>query len=216
MHDAHTGTQLHTFIASSCLSTHAHSYTVVTCSFCRRYLLVATDSPILLVLRLADWGVVRRLYGLDVDKFHNASVAWHKSSSYIMAGVYTGSCGCVGCAVAVTVSENASWPWPGAVQYGVVLGGVLVGVVLAQFETASWPQGSALLAGPAMFLSAGRRTAGGLDRRARCCADALLLLLLLLQVLRMRRCTCIMWGPPRWLRSCGATPSTCVPCTTMK
>lgn len=49
-------------------------------------MLVATDSPILLVLRLSDWGVVRRLYGLDVDKFHNASVAWHRSSSYIMAG----------------------------------------------------------------------------------------------------------------------------------
>lgn len=51
-----------------------------------RYLLVATDSPILLVLRLSDWGMVRRLYGLDVDKFHNASVAWHWGSSYIMAG----------------------------------------------------------------------------------------------------------------------------------
>lgn len=81
--------------------THMYSYTVVTfcCCCCCRYLLVATDSPILLVLRLADWGVVRRLYGLDVDKFHNASVAWHKSSSYIMAGVHSRSCGCVGCAV---------------------------------------------------------------------------------------------------------------------
>lgn len=55
-----------------------------------RYLLIVTDSPILLVLRLSDWGVVRRLYGLDVDKFHNASIAWHRSSSYIMAGT-TGS-----------------------------------------------------------------------------------------------------------------------------
>jgi hypothetical protein len=53
---------------------------------CCRYILIATDSPILLVLRLSDWGVVRRLYGLDVDKFHNVSVAWHKSSSYIFAG----------------------------------------------------------------------------------------------------------------------------------
>lgn len=55
-----------------------------------RFLLVATDSPILLVLRLSDWGVVRRLYGLDVDKFHNASIAWHRNSSYMFAGGWVG------------------------------------------------------------------------------------------------------------------------------
>eukprot|EP00879_Flechtneria_rotunda_P024118 GHRR01025562.1.p1 GENE.GHRR01025562.1~~GHRR01025562.1.p1 ORF type:complete len:131 (+),score=41.17 GHRR01025562.1:293-685(+) len=53
---------------------------------CSRYLLVATDSPILLVLRLPDWTVLRRLYGLDVEKFHNASCAWHRDGSYIYAG----------------------------------------------------------------------------------------------------------------------------------
>jgi hypothetical protein len=52
---------------------------------------VATDSPILLVVRCSDWGVVRRLYGSAHEKFHNASVAWHCGSSYVFVGL----CVCV-------------------------------------------------------------------------------------------------------------------------
>jgi hypothetical protein len=38
------------------------------------------------VLRLADWGVVRRLYGQAPEPFHNASLAWHSNSSYVFVG----------------------------------------------------------------------------------------------------------------------------------
>jgi hypothetical protein len=52
-----------------------------------RYMLVATDSPILLVVRLQDGQVLRRLYGLDMEKFHNPSLAWHRDGSYVFAGM---------------------------------------------------------------------------------------------------------------------------------
>ncbi|KAG2493658.1 hypothetical protein HYH03_008173 [Edaphochlamys debaryana] len=52
---------------------------------CGRYLLVLTDSPRLLVMRCADWSVLKLIFGLPVDQFPQPAAAWHRDSNYIYA-----------------------------------------------------------------------------------------------------------------------------------
>lgn len=47
------------------------------------YLLVATDSPRVLVLRTSDWSHLAVLFGPPVDAFFNPAVAWHRDEHYV-------------------------------------------------------------------------------------------------------------------------------------
>ncbi|GIL73720.1 hypothetical protein Vretifemale_3848 [Volvox reticuliferus] len=63
------------------------SFTVkhLVVSPCRKYLLVCTDSPRLLILRTSDWSILRVIFGLPVDQFPQPVGAWHRDSNYIYA-----------------------------------------------------------------------------------------------------------------------------------
>lgn len=47
------------------------------------YLLVATDTARVLVLRTSDWSHLANLFGPPVDKFFNPAVAWHRDEHYV-------------------------------------------------------------------------------------------------------------------------------------
>lgn len=52
----------------------------------RRFLLVATDSPRLLVLGAADGRPLAAFHGLPHDPFHTPSLAWHRDGRHVVVG----------------------------------------------------------------------------------------------------------------------------------